>query len=182
MKFLKKLKSSNFWVSMISAVVLILQAVFNVNIKTEYLSQIIMAMLGVLVMTGIVSDSPNNETQNKQDLCIENLTQNLGQIFTQTIANMETNMLSIVTQFEKIKESFTSQEVVSNEQNKQAKTEDEGIVVKVENLNDETQSQNITATNEACVEIGKVEQPVDAVLIEQQTDVQEVKTSNLNVL
>ena len=141
-----------------------------------------MAMLGVLVMTGIVSDSPINETQNKQDLCIENLTQNLGQIFTQTIANMETSMLSIVTQFEKIKESFTSQEVVSNEQSKQAKTEDEGIVVKVENLNDETQSQNITATNEACVEIGKAEQPVDAVLIEQETDVQEVKTSNLNVL
>ena len=41
MKFLKRLKSSNFWVSMISAVVLILQAVFDIDIKTEYLNQII---------------------------------------------------------------------------------------------------------------------------------------------
>ena len=53
MKLLKKLKSSNFWVSMISAIVLILQAVFNVEIKAEYLNQIIMGILGLLVMSGI---------------------------------------------------------------------------------------------------------------------------------
>lgn len=65
MRFLKRLKSGNFWISMISAVVLILQAVFNVEIKTEYLNQIILGILGILVMSGIVSESPNDEISIK---------------------------------------------------------------------------------------------------------------------
>ena len=65
MRFLKRLKSGNFWISMISAVVLILQAVFNVEIKTEYLNQIILGILGILVMSGIVSESPSNEISIK---------------------------------------------------------------------------------------------------------------------
>ena len=182
MKFLKKLKSSNFWVSMISAVVLILQAVFNVDIKTEYLSQIIMAMLGVLVMTGIVSDSPNNENENTKSSSVDNLTQNLAQVFTQTIANMETNILSIITQFEKITDSFASQEVVSNEPVQQIKNEDEKIVENVKILNEETQPQDIIQSNNDCTKIGTVEQSDNSVLAEQVEVVQEVKTSNLNVL
>lgn len=182
MKIFKKLKSSSFWVSMISAVVLILQAVFNVDIKTEYLSQIIMAMLGVLVMTGIVSDSPNNETQSNKDLSIDKITQSLGQIFTQTIANMETNMLSVISQFEKLKESFTNQENVSDEQNKQAETKELEPVENVERIHNEEQSFNITQTNEESVKIDGVEQSADNVLVEQSEDVQVVKISNLNVL
>lgn len=194
MKFLQKLKSSNFWVSMISAVVLILQAVFNVDIKTEYLSQIIMAMLGVLVMTGIVSDSPNSETK-KDDLNINNFTKNLEQVFTQTIANMEKNMLSVITQIEKVTQSFNACENEIKEQNiysNTASTKDEIIAditknelqfesEKVENINNETQ----TLTNE---------QPIDKFIkvdnneatnnenFEQSKVVEEIKTSNLNVL
>ena len=73
MKFLKKLKSSNFWVSMISAVVLILQAAFNVEIKTEYLTQIIMAILGLLVMSGIVTDTASGEVVVNQKNDTENI-------------------------------------------------------------------------------------------------------------
>ena len=65
MKFLKKLKSSNFWVSMISAVVLIAQSVFNIEISSEHSSQIVLAILGVLVMSGIISDNSNSEVQLK---------------------------------------------------------------------------------------------------------------------
>lgn len=65
MKFLKKLKSSNFWVSMISAVVLIAQSVFSIDISSEYSSQIVLAILGVLVVSGIISDNSNSEVQLK---------------------------------------------------------------------------------------------------------------------
>lgn len=182
MKFFKKIKSSNFWVSMVSAVVLILQAVFNVDIKTEYLNQIIMGMLGVLVMTGIVSDSPNSETDNKQSLSMDSIAQNLAQIFTQTIANMETNILSIITQFENLKNSFTTQETVSNEHGQQEKNKDIEIVQNIENINNEAQHQNIDQSNVGCEEVNNTEQEVDGVLIEQSAVVQESKTSNLNVL
>ncbi len=65
MKFFKKLKSSNFWVSMISAIVLIAQSVFNFEISSEHSSQIVLAILGVLVMSGIISDNSNSEVQLK---------------------------------------------------------------------------------------------------------------------
>lgn len=67
MKFLKRLKSGNFWISMISAVVLILQSVFDIEIKTEYLNQIILGILGILVMCGIVSESPSEELAIKRE-------------------------------------------------------------------------------------------------------------------
>ena len=195
MKFFKKLKSSNFWVSMISAVVLILQAVFNIDIKTEYLSQIIMAMLGVLVMTGIVSDSPSSENQNKQDINVNNLMQNLGQIFTQTIANIENNMLSIVTQFEKVKESFNGHELKSFEQNVQdnadcvqnTKSKDvveQNLNIKIDDSKSVNDEEQVTTTEQHCEEIDEIkhsEQIIEKTPIEQD-NVQEIKTSNLNVL
>ena len=62
MRFLKKLKSGNFWVSMISAGVLIAEVVFDFEIKTEYLNQILLGLLGLLTVFGIVSDHGEKET------------------------------------------------------------------------------------------------------------------------
>lgn len=56
MKFLKKLKSGNFWVSLISCGVLVAEVVFDFEIKTEYLNQILLGLLGLLTMCGIVTD------------------------------------------------------------------------------------------------------------------------------
>lgn len=98
MKFLKRLKSSNFWVSMISAVVLILQAVFNVEIKTEYLNQIIMAILGLLVMSGIVSDSSSDEVTVKQNLDVDAIKENINSMLTQVGSSVEHNIVELVEQ------------------------------------------------------------------------------------
>ena len=106
-EILKKLKSSNFWVSMISAVVLILQAVFNVEIKTEYLNQIIMAILGLLVMSGIVSDGSTEEVTVKQNVDVEDFKQNVTNIFTQVASTFQTNLTGFIKQFEVIKENLT---------------------------------------------------------------------------
>lgn len=62
MRFLKKLKSGNFWVSIISAGVLIAEVVFDFEIKTEYLNQILLGILGLLTMCGIVTDHGEKET------------------------------------------------------------------------------------------------------------------------
>ena len=102
MKFLKKLKSSNFWVSMISAVVLILQAVFNVDIKTEYLNQIILGILGLLVMSGIVTDTNNDEVTVKQTIDLDSVKESINNMFTQISSTLQTDITNIVSQLEKV--------------------------------------------------------------------------------
>jgi len=76
MKFLKKLKSGNFWISLISAGVLIAEGIFDFEIKTEYLNQILLGLMGILTLFGIVTDhgdtsvilnSANNEVENKEE-------------------------------------------------------------------------------------------------------------------
>ena len=138
MKFFKKLKSSNFWVSMISAVVLILQAVFNVEIKAEYLSQIIMAMLGLLVMSGIVTDTPNGEVTIKQDLNVDEIKNKIDNIFTQSTSILQTNLDGIVKIFEAFSQSAnqatlqSNQEVANTEITTDIKIEPEVMVEKTE--------------------------------------------------
>ena len=98
MKFFKKFKSSNFWVSMISAVILILQAVFNVDIKTEYLNQIILGILGILVMTGIVTDSASDEVTVKQEFDMDKVKDTVISMFTQISSTLQTDMTKVVSQ------------------------------------------------------------------------------------
>ena len=109
MKFLKKLKSSNFWISMISAVVLILQAVFNVEIKTEYLSQIIMSILGLLVMSGIVTDV-GSESAEKKDIDMEGLKNDITTIIGQISSKFETDIIDITKQFAESNKTNTNKE------------------------------------------------------------------------
>ncbi len=129
MKFFKKLKSSNFWVSMISAVVLIMQAVFNVEIKTEYLSQIIMAMLGLLVMSGIVTDSASDEVKVSQEFDIDSVKEGLTQIVTNITSAFSDNVNNVIKQFDSIKESFKSDKTQSTVPNEIIEQKAEQLVV-----------------------------------------------------
>lgn len=117
MKFLKKLKSSNFWVSMISAVVLILQAVFNIEIKAEYLSQIIMAMLGFLVMSGIVTDSNNPEITIKNNDETVNIKDAITNALTQITATLEAGVIGLVKQMEVVNGQVVNKDVAQAEDN-----------------------------------------------------------------
>lgn len=77
MKFFKKLKSGNFWISLISAGVLIAEGIFDFEIKTEYLNQILLGLMGILTLFGIVTDhgdtsvvlnaTPSTQTENQEE-------------------------------------------------------------------------------------------------------------------
>lgn len=101
MKFFKKLKSSNFWVSMISAAVLIAQSVFDFDIKSEHLNQIILGILGLLVMSGIISDSSNDEVTVKSSLDGESVTKTLNSVISQVNSTIENTMNMIVKEIVK---------------------------------------------------------------------------------
>ena len=115
MKFLKKIKSSNFWVSMISAVILILQAVFNVDIKTEYLTQIILGILGVLVMSGIVTDTDSSsEMTVKQSFDAESIKETINTMLTQIGTTLQMDITKIVSQFDNTTQTKTDEKVTEN--------------------------------------------------------------------
>ena len=55
MRWKNRLTNYNFWISLISAVLLILQA-FNFEFDIQYVSEIATGALGLLVVIGIISD------------------------------------------------------------------------------------------------------------------------------
>lgn len=156
MNFLKKLKSSNFWVSMISAVILILQAVFNVDIKTEYLNQIILGILGLLVMSGIVTDTASNEMTVKQSVDIDSVKESLNNMFTQISATLQTDITNMISQFEKVNTTQTST---------------------LETKNEATQTQN--KTNDVKNEINKTEDISSNEIKIEDLGLNEIKTEGI---
>jgi len=69
MKWKNRLTNYNFWISIVSAVLLILQA-FNFEFDIAYINEIATAVLGLLVVIGIISDptksyNPNETIQTK---------------------------------------------------------------------------------------------------------------------
>ena len=169
MKFLKKLKSSNFWVSMFSAVVLILQAVFNVEIKTEYLTQIIMAILGLLVMSGIVTDSATDEVTVKQNIDMTNVKESVTNILTQVASTLESNISGIAKQFESIGEKLSFTNLFNSKQEESAKEEivnqEQSANVKEESVSAETTVNETTQTN---INVAVVESVSSQSMVDEQ--------------
>ena len=63
------LKSGSFWISIASAIILILQAVFGWNVDNELVNELSSAVLGALVLFGFVkkptiTDTTNNTSTN----------------------------------------------------------------------------------------------------------------------
>lgn len=133
MKFLKKLKSGNFWVSLISAGVLIAEGVFDFEIQTEYLNQILLGLMGILTLFGIVSDHGEKETilttgsnDSSESTKKEESVSNVKSI-CDTISLL-LNKVSISTKegefdFEKIFESANEVNLKDDEKIKEAKME-----------------------------------------------------------
>ncbi len=174
MKFLKKLKSSNFWVSMISAVVLILQAVFNVEIKAEYLSQIIMAMLGFLVMSGIVTDNNTQEMTINKNVDIENVKETVTNILAQMSTTLETSMSGLVKQIENVNTATsvkTEGQAVNNH-----------IVVAEQAVKEEVKPAEVIEEKPQVVEPVRVENQmsIETILPIQEVNVKAVETAKVD--
>ena len=55
MKWKNRLTNYNFWISIVSATLLILQA-FNIKMDIANINEIVTALLGLLVVIGIIND------------------------------------------------------------------------------------------------------------------------------
>lgn len=63
MKWKNRLTNYNFWISIVSAVLLILQA-FEINFDIAYINEIATAVLGLLVVIGIISYPTKSSVSN----------------------------------------------------------------------------------------------------------------------
>lgn len=110
MNWKKRLTNYNFWISIVSAILLILQA-FDISFDIAYINEIVTAVLGLLVVIGIINDptktnkditsysqsgSVNKETKTEENTIENNKTQ------SETENNNEKNIEQINTNIETI--------------------------------------------------------------------------------
>ena len=75
MNWKNRLTNYNFWISIVSAVLLILQA-FNIEFDVNYINEIITAVLGLLVVIGIINDPTKSTTKTDSSSTITTSTSN----------------------------------------------------------------------------------------------------------
>lgn len=61
---MNKFKNGGFWVSLVSAILLILQAIFGWKIDNALVTEISSSVLGLLVVVGIVKDHSATKKSN----------------------------------------------------------------------------------------------------------------------
>ncbi len=61
---MKKFKNGGFWVSLVSAILLILQAIFGWKIDNALVTEISSSVLGLLVVVGIIKDHDTAKKSN----------------------------------------------------------------------------------------------------------------------
>ena len=78
MNWKNRLTNYNFWISIVSAVLLILQA-FEFHFDIMYINEIATAVLGLLVVIGIINDPTKTSTkkENKKEVSSLSPTQNV---------------------------------------------------------------------------------------------------------
>lgn len=77
-----KLRSSNFWISIASAILLLLQVIFDISAEEAIIDEIISTILGILVISGIIIDNgAENEDSSLEDI-IEDINQQIVTVDT----------------------------------------------------------------------------------------------------
>ena len=113
---MNRLKNYNFWLSIISAGLLICQTVFDVNFDSAYTNEIISGVLGLFVVIGIINDptksnSSEDDKYNKIVETIKSICDNI-ELLKQSNQNMvnEENTLSNINNDNNIKNNLENLE------------------------------------------------------------------------
>lgn len=117
MKWKNRLTNYNFWVSIVSAILLILQS-FNIQFDISNFNDITTAVLGLMVVIGIINDPTKSYTNTKTDTNKTNneTTSNSNLQENKEISNTLDNIaLNTENNGESLKEE-TQQEIESNKQ------------------------------------------------------------------
>ncbi len=144
MKWKNRLTNYNFWISIVSAVLLIFQA-FDFQFDLAYVNEIATAVLGLLVVIGIISDP----TKSASETTLNSSCENSGEVATTEINNDANNEL-VLSESNTLENSVN----VSNEN-----THDESMDNKNENIipiDSENETNTDTGKNDFEVLIEKI--------------------------
>lgn len=111
MKWKNRLTNYNFWISIVSAVLLLLQA-FDFEFDVLYVNEILTAILGLLVVIGIISDPTKSATESSvedkksiEKNCLQNKNEDMP--IAEESANIEnSNESDLQTVVDKIREDL----------------------------------------------------------------------------
>lgn len=120
-----RLTNYNFWISMVSAVLLIFQA-FDLQFDIEYINEIVTAVLGLLVVIGIISDPTKSSTSSSSNSSLANQS-------TQTA-----NTASEETKGENVE--ATGEEANAETTNEEGVNENEEIIKDTSTTNENTEN------------------------------------------
>lgn len=69
---MSRFKNYNFWISMVSAVLLVLQNLFDIKLDIAFVNEAVSSVLGILVVIGIINDPTKSKKILPNDTKIKN--------------------------------------------------------------------------------------------------------------
>ena len=134
MNWKKRLTNYNFWISMFSAMLLILQAL-KIEFDIAYVNEIFTAVLGLLVVIGIISDPTKvsvKSTENTQETATKVEEKVVDEKNIPNNKENEINNIDIQTDLQAILEKITQDLDEKFKELKNLKTETENSIIKKE--------------------------------------------------
>ncbi len=130
MNWKNRLTNYNFWISIVSAVLLILQA-FDISFDIAYINEIVTAVLGLLVVIGIIND-PTKSSKNES-----NQTETNSNLVADAKNEQETN-----SDIESTNQTNTDNQIEENVIQESVQQQTEDIPNEVEDENNISDSSN----------------------------------------
>lgn len=183
MKWKNRLTNYNFWISIVSATLLILQA-FNIKMDIANINEIVTALLGLLVVIGIINDptksSKDAESKAKTSIkSVQNEEQSVKQIENET--NQGLNDLDMPSD----QQNANTFDIVENDLQVLIEKISKDLANKYEDLNKAVDSLNILNRKQQSAEEdtnNETEQNVENNAENTETILEEVKAEDTSIV
>ena len=184
MNWKNRLTNYNFWISIVSAVLLILQA-FNIEFDVNYINEIITAVLGLLVVIGIINDPTKSITKTDSSSTITTSTSNAEKTESTTAEPEKTEsttnetknaedtekVIPIVNKDETLNDDCTDHMEISVEESQQSENSSKNI----------SNTDASTVTNEqACLAAEQIVEIEKTTLDEPESQEENNSDANIN--
>ena len=163
MNWKNRLKNYNFWISMFSAVLLILQAL-KIEFDIAYINEIFTAVLGLLVVVGIISDPTRTLTKNNDENSTTNIkNSSLGVVAQKNEEKVEGEKLLPIVKESEVDKLFSKNDI----ENVVLKFT-EGLNEKINKINTISETLQQTFKDD---EIGKIQQDSNNINVENINEI-----------
>ena len=170
MNWKNRLTNYNFWISIFSAVLLILQAL-KIEFDIAYVNEIFTAVLGLLVVIGIISDPTRTMVKST-----DNTKQNLNSQKNEIIVKEKVEDAKIVNEKEEVIETVLPIEEEDEIDNVNHENDIQIILTKISTDIDEKMKELVKFNQETLNKLNQKQNEVNRVVEETATTSNEIET------